>query len=181
MPRAPVLRNTCHGPRTSIPQRAGCLPPHTDRVQQDIHPPDIPAPSAQKSENAMWSTTSRPTTRKKPARAQLCHRRCSGQLRQPAPRRRPSTTGGQPRTEFAKWNNFLLLDANCQRLAVSHRKIGCGSTSKITRVEVAPMHLSLEPSLPVLVVPGMQDVRTNEVLHVLICLKTRARFENLIS
>ena len=93
MPRAPVLRNTCHGPRTSIPQRAGCLPPHTDRVQQDTHPPDSPAPSAQKSENAMWGTTSRPTTRKKPARAQLCHRRCSGQLRQPAPRRRPSTTG----------------------------------------------------------------------------------------
>ena len=26
MPRAPVLRNTCHGPRTPIPQRAGCLP-----------------------------------------------------------------------------------------------------------------------------------------------------------
>ena len=36
MPRAPVLRNTCHGPRTSIPQRVGCLPPHTDRVQQRL-------------------------------------------------------------------------------------------------------------------------------------------------
>ena len=93
MPQAPVLRNTCHGPRTPIPQRAGCLPPHTDRVQQDIHPPDNPAPSTQKSENAMWGTTSRPTTRKQPARAQLCRRRCAGQLRQPAPRRRPSTTG----------------------------------------------------------------------------------------
>ena len=66
---------------------------------------------------------------------------------------------------MTKWNNFLLLDANCQRLAVSHRKIGCGSTRKITRVEVAPMHPSLEPSLPVLVVAGMKDLRTNEVLY----------------
>ena len=40
------------------------------------------------------------------------------------------------------------------------------------------MHPSPEPSLPVLVVPGMKDLRTNEVLSVLICLKTRARFEN---
>ena len=87
MPQVPVLRNTCHGPRTSIPQHAGCLPPHTERVQQDIHPPDTPALSTQRSENATWGTTSRPTTRKKPARPQLCHRRCAGQLRQPAPDR----------------------------------------------------------------------------------------------
>ena len=46
-----MLRNTCHGPRTSIPQRVGCLPLHTDRVQQDIRPTDSPAPSAQKSGN----------------------------------------------------------------------------------------------------------------------------------
>ena len=33
---------------------------------------------------------------------------------------------------------------------------------------------SLEPSLPVLVVPGMKDLLTNELLHVLISLKTWA-------
>ena len=46
MPREPALRNTCHGPRTSLPQRA--FHP-TDHVQQDISPPDNPPPSARKS------------------------------------------------------------------------------------------------------------------------------------
>ena len=77
---------------------------------------------------------------------------------------------------MTKWNNLLLLDANCQRLAVSHRKIGCGSTC----VEVAPMHPSLEPSLPVLVVPGMKDLRTNEFLYVLICLKTQGHDSRIL-
>jgi hypothetical protein len=46
MPREPALRNTCHGPRTSLPQRA--FHP-TNHVQQDIHPTDNPPPSARKS------------------------------------------------------------------------------------------------------------------------------------
>ena len=71
-------------------------------------------------------------------------------------------------------NSLRLLDTNCQRLNVSHSKIGSGDTSEISRGEVAPMHPSLEPSLPVLVVPGMKDVLTNEVLHVLMRLKTWA-------
>ena len=46
MPREPALRNTCHGPRTSLPQRA--FHP-TDHVQQDICPPDNPhSPLARK-------------------------------------------------------------------------------------------------------------------------------------
>jgi hypothetical protein len=45
MPREPAMRNTCHGPRTSLPQRT--FHP-TDHVQ-DIHPTDNPPPSAQKS------------------------------------------------------------------------------------------------------------------------------------
>jgi hypothetical protein len=39
MPREPALRNTCHGPRTSLQQRA--FHP-TDHVQQDIHPTENP-------------------------------------------------------------------------------------------------------------------------------------------
>ena len=70
MPQAPVLRNTCHGPRTCIPQRAGCLPPHTDRVQQDIRPTDSPAPSAQKSGNTTKGATSKPTENEDDPRAQ---------------------------------------------------------------------------------------------------------------
>ena len=70
MPQAPVLRNTCHGPRTSIPQRVGCLPPHTDRVQQDIRPTDSPAPSAQKSGNTTKGATSKPTENEDDPRAQ---------------------------------------------------------------------------------------------------------------
>ena len=46
MPREPVLRNTCHGPRTSLPQRV--FHP-TDHVQQDIHPTGNQSPSARKS------------------------------------------------------------------------------------------------------------------------------------
>ena len=46
MPREPALRNTCHGPRISLQQRA--FQP-TDHVQQDIHPTDNPPPSARKS------------------------------------------------------------------------------------------------------------------------------------
>jgi len=45
MPREPALRNTCHGPRTSLPQRA--FHP-TNHVQQDIHPIDNLPPSARK-------------------------------------------------------------------------------------------------------------------------------------
>ena len=65
-----MLRNTCHGTRTSIPQRAGCLPPHTDRVQQDIRPTDSPAPSAQKSGNTTKGATSKPTENEDDPRAQ---------------------------------------------------------------------------------------------------------------
>ena len=43
------------------------------------------------------------------------------------------------------------------------------------------MHCSVEPSLPVLVVPGIKDVLTNELQQLLICLKTGARVENHIS
>jgi len=46
MTREPALRNTCHGPRTSLPERA--FHP-TDHVHQDIHPTDNPPPSARKS------------------------------------------------------------------------------------------------------------------------------------
>ena len=81
---------------------------------------------------------------------------------------------------MTKWNSFFVLDSNCQGLAVSHRKIGCGSTRKISRVEIAPMYPSLEPSLPVLVVPDMKILRTNELPNVHVCLKTRSWFENLI-
>jgi hypothetical protein len=45
MPREPALRNTFHGPRTSLPQRAFHPPDH---VQQDIHPTDNPPPLARK-------------------------------------------------------------------------------------------------------------------------------------
>jgi len=70
MPQAPVLRNTCHGPRTSIPQRVGCLPPHTERVQQDIHPPDTPALSAQKRGNTTKGVMSQPTANEDDPRTQ---------------------------------------------------------------------------------------------------------------
>ena len=40
---SPVLKNTCRGPRASMLQCAGCLPPHTDRIQQDIRPTDRPS------------------------------------------------------------------------------------------------------------------------------------------
>jgi hypothetical protein len=46
MPREPVLRNTCHGPRTSLPL---CAFHPTDHVQQDIHPTDNLPQSARKS------------------------------------------------------------------------------------------------------------------------------------
>ena len=46
MPREPTLRNTCLGPRTSLPQ---CAFHPTDHVQQDTHPTGNPPPSARKS------------------------------------------------------------------------------------------------------------------------------------
>jgi hypothetical protein len=52
MPREPALRNTCHGPRTSLPQRT--FHP-TNHVQQDIHPTDNPQQSSRKS----WSGEAR--------------------------------------------------------------------------------------------------------------------------
>ena len=54
MPREPALRNTCHGPRTSLPQHA--FHP-TDHVQ-DIYPTDNPPPS----ELGWKGTTSSRTT-----------------------------------------------------------------------------------------------------------------------
>ena len=46
MPRERALRNTCHGPRTSLQQRS--FHP-TDHVQQDIHPTDNQPPLSLKS------------------------------------------------------------------------------------------------------------------------------------
>ena len=46
MPREPAFRNTCHCPRTSLPQHA--FHP-TDHVQQDIHPTDKPLQLVRKS------------------------------------------------------------------------------------------------------------------------------------
>ena len=46
MPREPVLRNTCQGPRTSLPQRAFHS---TNHVQQNISPTDNPPPSARRA------------------------------------------------------------------------------------------------------------------------------------
>ena len=40
---SPVLTNTCRGSRASMLQCDGCLPPHTDRIQQDIRPTDRPS------------------------------------------------------------------------------------------------------------------------------------------
>ena len=89
------MRNTCHDPRTSLPQRDGCLPPHTDRVQQDIRPTDNPAPSAQKSGDAKGDVESRRRRRHPPSAAR--RRRNAGQLRQPARRQRRATPEGHPR------------------------------------------------------------------------------------
>ena len=90
MPRAPVLRNTCHGPRTSIPQRVGCLPPHTDRVQQDVRPTDSPAPPAQKSGNTTEGAMSKPTeTKTTPERS-------------PPPSERGTTTSTRTPTETSR-------------------------------------------------------------------------------
>ena len=68
----------------------------------------------------------------------------------------------------------LLLVHNRPRLRVSHSRIGSGSTLSISCVDVAPLHHSLEPSLPILVAPGMKEMRTNVFLHVNFCLKTWA-------
>ena len=80
--RALALKNTCRNAsstsvekhlswsRTCIPQRAGCLPPHTDRVQLDIRPTDSPAPSAQKSGNTTKGAMSKPTANEDDPRAQ---------------------------------------------------------------------------------------------------------------
>ena len=42
---------------------------------------------------------------------------------------------------ITKWNSFFLLDTNCQRLAVSHRKIGCGSTANFLLLIVVAPHI----------------------------------------
>ncbi len=51
MLREPALRNTCHGPRTSLPDipPAARFPSHRSYIQQDIHPTDNPPLSARKS------------------------------------------------------------------------------------------------------------------------------------
>ncbi len=53
MPREPVLRNTCHGPRTSRSALSTPLPHRafhsTDHVQQNISPTDNPPPSARRA------------------------------------------------------------------------------------------------------------------------------------
>ena len=49
---SPVLTNTCRGPQASMLQCAGCLPPHTDHIQQDIRPTD--RPSAAGAEDGGW-------------------------------------------------------------------------------------------------------------------------------
>ena len=62
MPLEPVLRNTCHGPRTSLPQRA--LHP-TDHVQHDIHPTANerqPATVCAEERGLRGTTSSRTTT-----------------------------------------------------------------------------------------------------------------------
>jgi hypothetical protein len=60
MPREPVLRNTCHGPRTSLPQRA-CH--STDHVQQNISPNRPTRHRLRGERGGRGTTTSRTTTR----------------------------------------------------------------------------------------------------------------------
>ena len=60
MTREPVLRNTCHGPRTSLPQRA-CH--STDHVQQNISPNRPTRHSLRRDRVGRGTTTSRTTTR----------------------------------------------------------------------------------------------------------------------
>jgi hypothetical protein len=60
MPREPVLRNTCHGPRTSLPQRA-CH--STDHVQQIISPNRPTRHRLRRERGGRGTTTSRTTTR----------------------------------------------------------------------------------------------------------------------
>ena len=97
--RALALKNTCrNASSTSVEKHlswspdihptARWVPSTPHRARPAGHPPTRhPGAVDARSENATWGTTSRPTTRKKPARPQLCHRRCAGQLRQPAPDR----------------------------------------------------------------------------------------------
>ena len=60
MPREPVLRNTCHGPRTSLPQRAFHS---TDHVQQNISPNRPTRHRLRGERGGRGTTTSRTTTR----------------------------------------------------------------------------------------------------------------------
>ena len=60
MPREPVLRNTCHGPRTSLPQSA-CH--STDHVQQNISPNRPTRHRLRGERGGRGTTTSRTTTR----------------------------------------------------------------------------------------------------------------------
>jgi hypothetical protein len=61
MPREPALRNTCHGPLTSLPHRA--FHP-TNHVQQDIHPTENPSLSEWKS----WAGEARRRARRRRGR-----------------------------------------------------------------------------------------------------------------
>lgn len=60
MPREPVLRNTCQGPRTSLPQRAFHS---TDHVQQNISPNQPTRHRLRGERGGRGTTTSRTTTR----------------------------------------------------------------------------------------------------------------------
>ena len=60
MPREPVLRNTCHGPRTSLQQRS-CH--STDHVQQNISPNRPTRHRLRRERGGRGTTRSRTTTR----------------------------------------------------------------------------------------------------------------------
>lgn len=74
MPREPVLRNTCHGPRTSLPQRAFHS---TDHVQQNISPNQPTRHRLRGERGGRGTTTSRTTTRAANERSPL-KSACSG-------------------------------------------------------------------------------------------------------
>ena len=93
---SPVLKNTCRGPRASMLQCAGCLPPHTDRIQQDIRPTDRPSAAGAEDGARRRSATSRRTTTRRPTSTSRRRRR-AGQLRQPERRPRLAAPEGRPR------------------------------------------------------------------------------------
>ena len=74
MPREPVLRNTCQGPRTSLPQRAFHS---TDHVQQNISPNQPTRHRLRGERGGRGTTTSRTTTRAANERSPL-KSACSG-------------------------------------------------------------------------------------------------------